>query len=367
MLRDSAARYLAERHDLAAQRGAIGRVRAVDRAQWSQLAELGWLGLSLPEWMAGSGLSLAAEALLAEQFGRAAFGAPYIAASVMPTALLAQASDSPLATELAAGLQSGETLLTLAWQERAGQFDAEVPATTLVDGRIHGSKCFVPVADSADVLLVSVQAGAELALVAVAADAAGIRYEHQAGGSGTVSSIIFTQTSIIGGAPLLIGAQAVAAMQSALAAGRVTLAAYLQGLAAGLLDKTLAYVKVRSQFGRAIASFQTIQHRCVDLYIGVQMAGASWRHALKQIESGAEGEAAIVAAVCAAKARCSDVAREVGRESVQMHGAIGFTAEVDVGVYLRAALHGYGWLGAPVQHRRQLLQLAAPQLESFHV
>src|SRR5690606_22316405 len=205
-----------------------------------------------------------------------------------------------------------------------------------------------------------------LALVAVAADAAGIRYEHQAGGSGTVSSIIFTQTSIIGGAPLLIGAQAVAAMQSALAAGRVTLAAYLQGLADGLLDKTLAYVKVRSQFGRAIASFQTIQHRCVDLYIGVQLAGASWRHALKQIESGAEGEVAR-AAISGAKARCADVARQVGRESVQMHGAIGFTAEVDVGVYLRAALHGYGWLGAPVQHRRQLLQLAAPQLESFHV
>jgi len=363
MLRKSAAGFLADRYDLAKLRGQIGQSRVLDRDLWREMGALGWLGLGLPESIGGSGMGLREASVLAEQFGRSAFVAPYVAASVMPSALLAPAESSPQAVDLAASLQSGDKVLTLAWQEHIDELDAGQPSARLTEGRISGRKIFVPAADSADVLLVSVVTEGGVAVVVVAADAQGLTRVDQAGGLGTVSTLEFDHVPILGGSALLVGALALVALQAALDAGRVALAAQLQGLAAGLLDRTLEYVKGRVQFARPIGSFQTIQHRCVDLFIAVRLAGASWRHALQQLERGDA-----TAAVSAAKARCADVAQRCGREAIQMHGAMGFTEEVDVGLYVRAALHGYGWLGSPLHHRRRFMRVhKVAQLEAFNV
>lgn len=363
MLRDSAAGFLAGRYDLAKLRGQIGQPRVLDRALWREMGALGWLGLGLPESIGGSGMGLREASVLAEQFGRSAFVAPYVATSVMPSALLAHAASSSLAADLAASLQRGDKVLSVAWQEHLDELDAGQPSARLTGGRISGRKIFVPAADSADLLMVSVVTDSGVAVVVVAADAEGLTRNDQAAGLGTASTLEFSTVPILGGSALLVGAPALAALQAALDAGRVALAAQLQGLAAGLLDRTLDHVKARVQFARPIGSFQAIQHRCVDLFIAVQLAGASWRHALKQIERG-NG----IAAVSAAKARCADVAQRCSREAIQMHGAMGFTEEVDVGLYVRAALHGYGWLGSPLHHRRRFLRLQdAAQLETFNV
>src|SRR5690606_31992979 len=111
----------------------------------------------------------------------------------------------------------------------------------------------------------------------------------------------------------------------------------------------------RVQFERAIGSFQTIRHRCVDLYIATQLAGAAWRHALAQFESGDAD--AIATAASAAKARCADTAQRVGREAIQMHGAMGFTEEANIGLFLREGLRGFAALGSPLQQRRRFQAL----------
>ncbi|WP_028079133.1 acyl-CoA dehydrogenase family protein [Solimonas soli] len=359
MLRDSAADFLEGRHQLSRLKGGIGKPQRVDRALWREMGELGWLGLELPESLGGSGMGLRESTVLAGQFGRSAFPAPYVAASVMPAVLLSFAG-TPGASELAAALQGGDRLITLAWQEARDQLDADAPRARLQDGRVSGSKLFVPAVEDGGVLLVSVQEAAGLAIVAVAADAAGVAREDFAAGLGTVSTVHFDHAPILFGAPLLSGNSAKMALRRALDAGRVALSAQLEGLSSGMLDRTLDYVKGRVQFGRAIGSFQVIHHRCVDLYIAVQLAGASWRNALRAYEGGEDAGAAI----SAAKARCADTAQRIGREAIQMHGAMGFTEEADIGLYVRAQLQAYAWLGTPPQHRRRFMAITA---EAEHV
>jgi alkylation response protein AidB-like acyl-CoA dehydrogenase len=144
------------------------------------------------------------------------------------------------------------------------------------------------------------------------------------------------------------------ALRVALDASLIAAAALLSGIAAGALSRTVDYVNQRRQFGQPIGAFQSIQHRCADLYVGLQLAGAAWRRAAK-LHDESPGDLANAAAISAAKARASDVALAVGRAAIQMHGAIGFTEESDIGLYLRAAMQYSAWLGGAVAHRRRFL------------
>jgi alkylation response protein AidB-like acyl-CoA dehydrogenase len=356
-LLDSAADFLAGRHSPARCKTAVGLAGPVDAAMWRGMAEVGWTALMLPEALGGSGLSLSTAAALCELFGRELVPEPLIAASVMPTAILA-AAESALAAQLAGALVSGEHLLTLAWQARAGQLDPETPCVRLQDGRLSGRSLFVPVADDNAILLVWADAGGAPALAAVRADAMGVARQAQAAGLTTLSTVSFDGAAILAGKPVLQGAAAETALRAALTAGSVCAAAQLAGLAAGALQKTLDYVGNRVQFGRPIGSFQSIQHRCADLYIATRLSRAAWREAACRPSP---------AAVAAAKARCGDTAFKVGREAVQLHGAMGFTEEADIGLYLRAALHFSSWLGAPALQRRRFMSACmTTEGESVH-
>lgn len=345
-LRDSVADFLGG-HPAAASRDAVlGAPQPVDRALWRELAELGWLSLALPEPLGGLGLGLREATVLTEQFGRAAFLMPYVAATVMPAALLSVGDDSPLVQELAASMAGGERLLTLAWQEHVGEIDPERPSTRVDAGRLYGRKCFVAAVEDDSILLVTAVSGDELVVVAVEAGAGGVTKRVSASGGGTLAEVTFDGARILHDRPLLTGKPAGTALNRALEAGRVALAAQLAGLAAGCLEKTVRYVGDRVQFARPIGSFQTIRHRCVDLHIAIGLADASWRHAASSQTPDA---------VSAAKARCGDTALRVTREAIQMHGAMGFTEEGGIGRYARAALADSSWLGSPAAHRRRFL------------
>lgn len=323
---------------------------AFDAALWRQMAELGWIGIGLSEEQGGSGLGLGEACVIAGEIGRRFCAAPYVAASVMPSALLAECAAVPALSDALAALVAGENLFTLAWQEDAGQPDQQLPRTQLQGLRLRGSKRFVPAAQPGGLLLVSAQADGEPVLVMLRADAAEVVLRCRGTGLGHEASIDFDDVAVL--AVLARGTAAQQALQRALTAGRIALAAQLAAVAAGLLDKTLAYVGSRRQFDRPISSFQSIRHRCADLYIASRLAGASWAHALQAYESAPDA-AATLAGAALAKARCADAAVQIARESVQMHGAMGFVEEGGVGRGFRAALQGRAWLGSPSSARRR--------------
>jgi len=122
-----------------------------------------------------------------------------------------------------------------------------------------------------------------------------------------------------------------------------------------MLDMTLEYLRTRKQFGKAIGSYQGLQHRAVDMHIQQELCAAVVAEGLAALDAGVAGDerAQLAARV---KARCSDAALAVARESVQLHGAVGFTDEYDLGLYLQRALVLSAWLGnGAVQRRRHAL------------
>ncbi len=353
MLRDAAAGFLSARHSTTHLKSSIDVPRRVNRAHWREMGELGWLGLGLTEEAGGSGLGLGAATILTALFGRALFPEPFIAAAIMPSVLLNACGSLPAARELAAGLASGEKLLTLAWQDRLGQIEPEVSRLQLVNGSLSGVKHFVSAVE--DVVLVSAAHEGKPVIVAVSADAAGVAVARQATGHSSIADLRFEHAPILFGAPLLTGAAAEGALRQAIDAGRIAASAQLAGIAAGCLQQTIEYVRTRVQFGRPIGSFQTIQHRCVDLHIEVQLAEASCKHALSLHESG-PGDPPNGFAISASKARSGDAAMRVGKAAVQMHGAMGYTEEAGIGLCVRAAMFFASWLGSSRAHRRQFFK-----------
>jgi alkylation response protein AidB-like acyl-CoA dehydrogenase len=364
MLGQSAADWLSGPTAAARPRGELGTVRPVNRALRREMAALGWIGLALPESIGGVGLGLREALVLCEAFGRHAFPEPYVATVVMPEVLLACAGEHPRVRDMVALQTGGDRWLTLAWQERTGDIGLQSPQTRLESLQLTGTKCFVPAVEPDTFLLVSASEAGETVLLAVDAGAPGVVVEPAAAADGvSLASVRFESVVVRPDAVLLRGAAADAALARAVAAGTLASAAHLAGLATACVSKTVDYVNGRRQFERVIGSFQTVQHRLVDLYAANRLAGASWRHALQRFEAASTGAEVETArrAISAAKARCADAAVQAGRVAVQLHGAMGFTEEADIGLYLRAALFHAAWLGNATQHRRRFVAGLTPE------
>ncbi|AWY40060.1 MULTISPECIES: acyl-CoA dehydrogenase [Pseudomonas] len=356
MLRQSADDFLTGSHSPSRLRGWIGRARPVESSLWHDIAALGWTGLLLPEALGGSGLGLREATVLCEVMGERLFAEPFVGCCVMPSLLLTQAENGPATEQLAAWQVSGERLLALAWQEQAGQMDPDLIECRVDQGRLSGRKVFVLGAEQQSVLLVSALEHGQPVIVAVAANAPGVRVEAFAAGIGAQYHVDFDQAPVLFEQALLRGQPALNALQLSLAGGRIALSAELAGQAAGCLQQTLDFVSQRVQFERPLGTFQSIQHRCVDLSIEQTLAKASLQHALTCHEQAPLTQAS-QAAISAAKARCAQAAILTGKQAVQLHGAMGFAEEVDIGLYLRAAMFGSAWLGAVWDHRRQFAKL----------
>src|SRR5690606_31797015 len=134
---------------------------------------------------------------------------------------------------------------------------------------------------------------------------------------------------------------------------RVLQAAELLGVAQESFDTTLAYLKTRVQFGKPIGANQALQHRMVDAYLQLRLAQAVLEEFLNTYGTEVPDDIALFEAECArAKARCAYAAQHISRLAIQFHGAIGYTDELDVGLYLKRMLHLNSWLGGIRENRR---------------
>src|SRR5690554_60374 len=359
MLRDSAKDYLSSLDPISRFARRSGGDSDNDLSCWKEIAELGWLALMLPESIEGSGLELSEACLLAELMGEFQFGEPFVEACVLPSVIVRHAleDNEEGALEIAKHLIDGHRRLAFAWQEEPGQYFVENISTITDDKSVSGRKRFVANAFDDSILLVVVKNEAQnIELVAVDASGPGAEIHSRPFGLGRQAEITFSSAPLLGGSPLLSGAHASAAIERALDAGRLALAAQMTGAARGCLNKTLAYVGQREQFARAIGSFQTVQHRCVDMFIEIRLASESWQNAVRCYLNNADADET-QAAISRAKARSGKAAMMVAKQSVQLHGAMGFAEETGVGLYLRAAMADSASLGSVHEHQRRFSEL----------
>ena len=354
MLIDSANAFLADRHQL--KRLRIGNTEpqsAVDLSVWQTMLELGWLGLRVPEELSGAGLDFHYTAALCEAFGHALLPEPFIAYAVMPASFLTHCPASASRTGMLADFLSGQSRISLAWQEAPGQCTPlPIAARRDASGYLSGNKIFVPCSLPKTNFLISVLDGDTPVVLALPADADNLKIELFRMGDGSLSGQLSLDGIVCKADALARGNAAVEALQLALDEATIALAAQLAGLAAGALALSLDYLKIRQQFGRPIGSFQVLQHRAADLYLAVELAKATWRNAAR-LQDRQPGSPTTRMAISTAKATCAKAARNVGREGVQFFGAMGFTEEADIGLYLRSALHWGAWLGGEGAHSRR--------------
>lgn len=356
MLRDSVAAF-AQRFDGArALRTRREAGKDLDRAIWSAMAEAGWLGLMLPEDIGGTGLGLREQTILSEALGQALITEPLAQLSVFAGTLLAGAGDSAERARLVEGLISGSLVITPVWQDIKGAV-AAIDATDSADGvTLSGTAQLVVAAASADVFLVVAQSQGTQVLIAVPASSGGITvHERPTVDGSTLAQVQFDVCHVATSQVLARDVVNKGLLDDAIQATRLTLAAELAGAGSKALEDTVAYTKERVQFGKPIASFQVIQHRLVDMWSAAEFACAAIVNALERLEDE-PGKAAALA-VLAAKARAGDAAIDISRKAIQLHGAMGFTDECNIGLYMKRAMNLSATLGNPAQLRLQFVAL----------
>ena len=379
LLRESVAGF-AERHGGVAgfrRRRAAGA--DLDRATWTAMAEAGWLGLLLPEDLGGAGLGLAEQAVLSEALGRALITEPLAQLAVLGGTLLAGLGEGAERRRLAEGLAAGTALVVPAWQGPDGA-PAPVTATAEGDGyRLTGRLHFLPLGASATDLVVLARAGGEDLLISLPAGAPGLRIETRPTLDGGQMGTLHLDDAAAGPGALLAGGNSVgAALDRAVSVTRLALAAEMAGIATRAIADTIAFTRQRVQFGRPIAAFQVVQHRLVDMWSDAEFACAAVVNAVERAaEAGgpADGMAGGMAgdpahdmtddmmtddmagalAVLAAKARAGDAAVSITRRAIHLHGAMGFTDECDIGLFMKRAVALNATLGQPDALRLQFV------------
>ncbi|CAM5337334.1 acyl-CoA dehydrogenase family protein [Streptomyces abikoensis] len=312
-----------------------GAVRAWARGEhepglavWERVTRAGVFGLAAPEAYGGAGPLPAEAAVAFTELGRHAVPGPAVETAAV-TALLARLAGA-----------GGPAVLAEAWLPRVCEGAALV--TAALPGAPGGSP-YAPDAEVCDGVFV-VPAGADDLFLAA--------------GHGPVQPSLDPARRLAlprcGPEPVASGRAVREAVRHAADWAAFAAAAQLLGVGAALLERTVAYVGQRRQFGSPVGAFQAVKHRLADTRVGLEFAGPLVYGAAVALAAGSPGAGAEVAA---AKAAASDAAWAAARAALQLHGAIGYTAEYDLSLWLgRARALRSAW-GSPAACRARTLDI----------
>ena len=316
------------------------------RGLWSQVTELGWPGIALPEANGGAGYGMLELAILAEELGRAAVTVPLLSSYAATLPVLWSGSAATREAWLGP-LAGGDALGALALLEPGGGSERTPPTctgTAAGDGwTLSGTKLGVRFGAAADLLLVGADLGdGATSLLAVPTDAPGLAIaRHETFSPEPLAAVTFTDVAV--GRDDLVGERgaATAIIERALAHLTVLDTAYAVGLCDAALALAVDHATNREQFGRPIGVNQAVSHQCVDMRVDtdamrVLAHQAAWR--LDQFATHPTGDPdAAARAVALANAYARDVIPGVFARAHQVHGAMGFTMEYDLQLFSRRA------------------------------
>lgn len=309
-----------------------GDIPLISRDQWKQIAELGWFGIGLAEEHGGVGYSLAEETLIFREFGRY-LTSPSILGAVLGARVAAGSGNDELITAIV----GGEKMVGVS---NAVSQDAKIGET--VSGEFQLIE-----ADGVDLVLF------------VGEESAALVDRSAISGAEKVPCLDEKVSLSIA---KLDGVSAVACVargqDDIFQRGVVLSAAMLVGIAEAARDLSIEYAKVREQFGKPIGSFQAIKHRCADMAVRCEAASSLTLHACLAVRDGLpEGRFE----ASAAKALAAEAAKLNAAGSVQVHGGMGFTDQMDPHLYVKRGHVLDQMFGSTRYHLADLLGQPAPQ------
>jgi len=334
----------------------VGRVRELrdasdsvgfSRALWKQLAELGFVGLTLPERFGGAEMAFADLCIILEHAGRTLMPEPFLSTLLLGAQTLVEGGNEEQQSAWLPGVCSGDKLLAVAYQEAGSRYDLgriEASATRTADGySLSGTKIQVLDGHVADALIVSANTDDGATLFLVESGAAGLKITPQTRIDGRNAALVALDgVSVREGAVVGQLGDGLAVLDAVVDRATVGLCAEMVGAASQAFDDTLNYLKERVQFDRPIGSFQALQHRAARLFVELSLARAATMAAARDVTR---------ASASLAKVKAGDAFVHITNEAVQMHGGVGMTDEYDIGFYMKRARACAATFGDSAYHR----------------
>lgn len=344
MLADAARQFAERRIPTSRVRACRDRVPDHDADVWSAIAELGWLSVLVPESEGGLGEGLAGMGQLVYEWGGACAPEPLVATGVLAMQMLVGCEGS-LRDELLAAAMEGSVLPALSWVDVGGNCE-RYPDGLVIQGK---ARLVVP-ADATGFVLVFKESASTSCAVWLPRNTAGLWIERERRVDGTCAArLSFDALRLPARNLLCVGGAAARAAENARDSALAMAAVEMSGAMRTINNLTREYLATRVQFGKPIGSFQALQYKAVDMHIAEQMARDVAQDVCAQLDAG--GTPAQRACLSSrAKARAGESLDKIARAAVQLHGAIGFTDEYDLSLFVNRALVLSAWLGNADAH-----------------
>lgn len=369
LLKETAARFVADKSPVSALRALRDSQDAdgFDRELWKQMAALGWTGLVVPEAYGGSGFGYTGLGVVLEETGRTLMASPLLATALIGASVIEQLGTEAQKQRLLPVLATGDHLTALALEEgtRHAPFRIATTAAPAGDGYVlNGRKQFVLDGHVADTLIVVARSaetdndrnGLSLFLVDPGADGVAIvrsaMVDNRNAANVELDGVAVGADAVLGGVESL--GKSGALLETVLDMARIGLAAEMLGGISEAFERTLAYLKLRDQFGVKIGSFQALKHRVAVMFTEVEMVTSAVRAALSALDVGAENIGLLASL---AKAKANEVFYLISNEGIQMHGGIGMTDEEEIGFFLKRARVAQQTFGDDRYHRDRYARL----------
>jgi len=368
MLRESAKKFLEAHCPPTFVREMIEHETGHSTDLWRKLAELGWLGLLLPEKLGGMGGSMLDATVILEEMGKVLLPGPFFATVLLGGVAVSAGGSPAQQRDLLPRMAQGSLVLTLAFLEASGRFDAagiQLEAKRKGKGGdfvLKGEKLFVLDAGVADTIVVAARTTPNqrkpergLTLFLVERGAPGLTIDPLRTIDMTRRQAQLSFDRVVVSADQVLGSvdRGWPPLARAIETGTASICVETVGVAQRALELSVRYAKDRTQFGKPIGSFQAVKHKCVDMMLAVENARslgyyAAWALSAKNREAPQ--------ALAMAKAYASDAGKNVTAEAIQVHGGIGFTWEHDIHLYYRRALANEAAFGSAPLHREAVAQ-----------
>jgi alkylation response protein AidB-like acyl-CoA dehydrogenase len=340
LLRAEVRKFLDARCPLEQVRTLMESERGYSPELWASLAELGWLGLTIPEAHGGAGLGWVDFVVLLEETGRSLFPSPLVSTTLAAAAILDSGSEEQEARWLP-GIADGSRIGTLALVESS---DVLAPSGIALLGKsdgdafvLTGSKHFVADAGAANLFVVAYRTGAgaeDLALAVLDGGAPGVSVKV----GPTMDQTKRMGTLVLDGARVpksaLLGpaGRAAPAIARLFDRGAIATTGEIIGAAEAALALTVQYAVDRIQFGNPIGKYQGVKHPLAEMYVDIESTKSLLYYAAWALD---ESPADVPRSASLAKAYGSCAFTRIGIDGVQLHGAVGYTAEYDIQLYLK--------------------------------
>ncbi|HXG27522.1 MAG TPA: acyl-CoA dehydrogenase family protein [Nevskiales bacterium] len=362
MIRDAAAGFLADASNSAAVRRAMASAEGFDVAVWQRIGgELGWCGVAIDEAHGGMGLGPVELVLIQEQAGRRLLCAPFYSSVCVGAPLLQELATDAAQAKYLPRIAAG-TLRTAVptygaieeWVAEASHLHARaVGKGWVLEGELH----YLMDGASADLLLVygKLDDGG-LGLFAVPRTARGVVVTSLKTWDPTRRFADVKFAGVTAGERIDDPARVDAGVLRMASLARLYLAAEQLGGAQQCLDMTVEYTAGRKQFGRPVAGFQAVKHRCAQMMVQVESLRSAV-YGAAALAAGAVDTEALALECAMAKAMASEAFFFCAQEAIQLHGGVGFTWEYDPHLYFKRAQASSHWLGTAEQLRERMAQL----------